>query len=324
MAVKIQAKGGLAKRFVFLCRFVSMTFAHIINPVSVSPTSELGIAQTITFETIRHAAETAKGKVDVQLFTICYPEDHEVIPSFFTRLPDLSRSVRDVLSNPNVKKFPLMREVFQSLYDHSQADYFIFTNMDISLMPNFYLAVQQLLQDGTDALLINRRGISAKYSTLAELPLMYAELGEPHPGFDCFVFKSSLYPKLVLADICVGVSFSEVALVHNLIAFAEKLILRDDLHLTFHRGQEVMPPLEPITFGHNRKEYETKIYPVLKPHLGVDKFPYSTLSLPKRLLKWALNPSFRTHQLAEMEGKSMTRKLKHQLDIWRFRWLNEL
>jgi hypothetical protein len=89
--------------------------------------SELGIAQTITFETIRQAAEAvAKGKVDVQLFTICYPEDHEVIPSFFTRLPNLNRSVRDVLSNPNVKKYPLIRDVFQSLYDHSQADYFIF------------------------------------------------------------------------------------------------------------------------------------------------------------------------------------------------------
>ena len=324
MAVKINAKGGFAKRFDFLCRFVSMTFAHIINPVSVSLKSELGIAQTITFEAIRHAAETAKGKVDVQLFTICYPEDHEVIPSFFTRLPNLNRSVRDVLSNPNVKKYPLMREVFQSLYDHSQADYFIFTNMDISLMPHFYVAVQQLVQDGSDALLINRRGISAKYSNIAELPLMYAELGEPHPGFDCFVFKRSLFPKLVLADICVGVSFSEVALVHNLIAFAEKLTLRDDLHLTFHRGQEVMPPLEPITFGHNRKEYETKIYPLLKPFLQLGKFPYSSLTFPKRMLKWALNPSFRTHQLVEMEGKSMTRKMKHQLDVWRFRWLERL
>lgn len=301
-----------------------MTFAHIINPVSVLPQSELGIAQAITFETIRHAAAVAKSKVDVQLFAIGYAEDREVVPPFFAQLPDLSQSVRDVLGNQNVKKYPLMREVFQALYDHSEADYFIFTNMDISLMPHFYVAVQQLLQDGTDALLVNRRGISAKYSTLDELPLMYAEVGEPHPGFDCFVFKRSLFPKIVLANICVGVSFSEVALVHNLIAFAEKLTLRDDLHLTFHRGQEVMPPLEPITFGHNRQEYETKIYPTLKPHLHLAKFPYSSLSKTKRLLKWMLNPSFRTHQMIELEGKTIDRKLKHQLDIWRFRWLARL
>ena len=43
-----------------------MKFAHIINPVKVSAASELGIAQPITFESIRIAKEFAKNKVDVE------------------------------------------------------------------------------------------------------------------------------------------------------------------------------------------------------------------------------------------------------------------
>jgi hypothetical protein len=196
--------------------------------------------------------------------------------------------------------------------------------MDISLMPQFYITVQQILKEGYDALLINRRGISKKYKTVEQLPLMYSDYGVPHPGFDCFIFKRQLLNKLVLENICVGVSFSEVALLHNFIAFAEKLKLVDDLHLTFHIGTEVMPPLLPEYYLHNRREYEQKIYPKLKPYLNIKKFPYSELSLPKRLLKWALNPSFRTHQVLQYEGINGWRAFKYRIDEWRFAWMDRL
>ena len=191
--------------------------------------------------------------------------------------------------------------------------------MDISLMPQFYVAVAEIIKkENYDALLVNRRGISTKYKSVEELPRMYSDYGNPHPGFDCFVFKRELLNKLILENICVGVSFSEVALVHNLIAFAEKLKLVDDLHLTFHLGTEVMPPLDPEYYQHNRNEYEQKIYPKLKPYLDISKFPYSQLPFYKRISKWILNPSFRTHQVLELEGKSLKRKLKYRLDSLRF------
>jgi hypothetical protein len=301
-----------------------MKIAHIINPVKVTSASELFVAQPITFESIRVAKEFAKEKVNVELFSICYEEDREIIPTYFTQLPNLHRSVLDLGKFSKQKKYPLLIDVLNTLFKASDAEYLIYTNMDIALMPQFYLAVNQILKDGYDALLINRRGISTKYKSIAELPLMYSDYGVPHPGFDCFVFKRELLDKIILENICLGVSFSEIAMVHNFIAFAEKLKLVDDLHLTFHIGTEVMPPLDEEYYWHNRNEYEQKIYPRLKPLLNISKFPYSELSFPKRILKWVLNPSFRTNEVLEMEGKSFGRRWKYKIDSFRFKLLEKL
>jgi hypothetical protein len=295
-----------------------MKFAHVINPVNAPAGSELSVIQPITFEAIRRAHEFCEGKPEVELYTVSYPEDHGIIPQYFKKLPDLKRSVLDVAKFSTQRKYPLMLDVLKSVYHGSEAGYLIFTNMDITLMPHFYTTVADVLKEGYDALLVNRRGISGKYKKVEELPLMYAEFGKPHPGFDCFIFRRELLSKLILEDICVGVSFSEVALVHNFIAFAQNLKLVDDMHLTFHIGTEVMPPLNPEYFAHNRNEYQNKIYPRLKPLLDIRKFPYALLPFYKRVIKWALNPSFRTHQVVEMEGKSFWRRVKYRLDGVRF------
>ncbi len=296
-----------------------MKFAHVINPVKVPATSDLYLAQPVTFESIRRAKEFAAGITDVELYTICYPEDNEIIPAFFTRLPNLTRSVLDLGKFTRPKKYPVLLDVLTALSKATEADFLIFSNMDISLMPQFYAAINEIIKnENCDALMVNRRGLTTKYTSVNQLPLMYAEFGKPHPGFDCFVFKRELLGKLILENICVGVSFSEVAMVHNLIAFAQKLNLVDDLHLTFHLGSEVMPPLDAEYYAHNRNEYEQKIYPKIKAHLDIRKFPYATLPLHKRMLKWILNPVFRTHQVAEMEGKSLSRRWKYKMDALRF------
>ena len=301
-----------------------MKIAHIINPVKVVANSELGIAQPITFNSILNAKKFAGSNIDIELYTVSYPEDREIIPNGFSQLPNLDKSILDIGNFSTPKKYPFLKDVIGALYTNSTADYLIYTNMDIVLMPQFYLAVAAYLQQGNDAILINRRGISPKYQSINDLPLMYSEFGKPHPGFDCFVFHRSIFPKIILESICLGVSFSEVAMVHNLIAFAERLKLIDDLHLTFHIGSEVMPPLNGEYYNHNRNEYEKKIYPKLKPHLDIRKFPYAELPLHKRMIKWALNPVFRTHQVSGMEGKNLVRKIKYQLDSWRFALLNRI
>src|SRR4051812_47995531 len=218
-----------------------MKFGHIINPVKASPGSELSVVQPITFESIRAAKQFSAGKAEVELYTVSFAEDREIIPEYFTKLADLERSVRDVGNFTKVKKYPILMDVFRALYNASDAEYLVYTNMDIALMPQFYVTVSEILKRNHDVVLINRRGISSKYTRVEELSLMYSDFGEPHPGFDCFVFKRELLNKIILENICLGVSFSEVALVHNFIAFAESLKLVDDLHLTFHIGTEVMP-----------------------------------------------------------------------------------
>lgn len=302
-----------------------MKFAHIINPVNAPAGSVLAAVQPITFESLRVASDFARGKVDVKLYAVGYNEDRRVIPDYVEILPDLERSVLDFGNFSPKRKYPLLVDVLQAAYNAEEATHIIFSNMDIGLLPHFYPAVKSIVEkQQCDALLINRRGISIQYKSTDELPLMYADYGVPHPGFDCFVFERALFKKLILEQICVGVSFSEVALLHNFVAFARKLILEDKLHLTFHIGTEVMPPLLADYYKHNRNVYEQKIYPTLKPHLQLANFPYATLPFYKRMLKWALNPSFRTHQMAEMEGKNLLRKLKFRLDSWRFNLLDKL
>ncbi len=302
-----------------------MKFAHIINPVQVPEHSELGIAQSITLESIRVARNFTENEPEVVLYAIGYPEDRAMIPEYFTMLPYLHRSVQDVGKFTGNKKYPLLADVLKAVYDADPAEYLIYTNMDIALMPGFYKAIAQVISSGQhDALLVNRRGLSEKYTSPEQLPLMYADMGSPHPGFDCFVFKRELFPQFILANICLGVSFSEVAMVHNFIAFAQNPKLIDDLHLTFHRGKEVMPPLNQEFYQHNRTSYERDIYPAIKHLLVLEKFPYSQLPWPKRMLKWMLNPSFRTHQLVELEGKSLLRRFKFKLDSIRFSILEKL
>lgn len=282
------------------------------------------MAQPVTLASIEAARSYAKSHIEVELLAVCFEEDADVVNDNTFRKSILRHSLQTLLNNTGVKKLPFIKEILDTAYQSGDAGFVIFTNMDIALMPYFYLTVKEYVKEGHDAIVVNRRGISSSLNSSSELYKMYAELGDPHPGYDCFVIKRELLPKFVLGNICTGVAFLEVALMHNIIAFSNNPLYLTHHHLTFHIGREVMPPLNEVAYKHNRNEYEQNIYPKLKSHLSLDKYPYSLLPLYKRLLKWALNPVFRTHLMAEMEGKNMLRKIKFAADRVRFKWLENL
>ncbi len=60
------------------------------------------------------------------------------------------------------RKLPLIKDILGRLYDASDAEYFIYTNVNIGLMPNFYVAVNAIIESGYDAFVINRRTISLR------------------------------------------------------------------------------------------------------------------------------------------------------------------
>lgn len=212
--------------------------AHIINPVKVKPTSDLYIAQPITFETMRRAKAFAHADVEVTLYTTQYPEDHEILPADFTILPDLTRSVQDVATFEVPRKLPLLKDLLDRLYEGSEADYFIYTNTDIALMPHFYEAVANFIKRGHDGIVINRRSIPNTYTNVDEIPLMYAELGTKHPGFDCLVFKRCDYPDYELRDTCIGAAWIGRILLWNIVLHSEKFLFLNEPHLTFHIGED--------------------------------------------------------------------------------------
>lgn len=212
--------------------------AHIVNPVFVAPSSDLFVAQPITFETMRIARDFCREQVDVELFSAHYLEDHPVVPTDFRRTPDLEASVLDYGQFQKSRSLPLIRDILDRLFEASDADYLIYTNVDIALLPHFYLAVDQFIRAGHDAFVINRRTIAPRYTGLEQIPLMYAEIGQDHRGWDCFVFRRDAYPNYRLGTVCIGAPHVGLALIANLVAHASSFREFKSEHLTFHIGND--------------------------------------------------------------------------------------
>ena len=217
---------------------VSLRLAHIVNPVKVAPESDLYVAQPVTFETMRIAKEFAAGKVEVEQYSAQYAEDHQTIPSYLQRTPDLERSILDFGTFRKQRKLPLLRDILDRLHAASDAEYFIYTNVDIALMPHFYVTVALLIRQGFDSIGITRRTISKGYSQLDEIPMMWAQVGENHPGRDCFIWRREVQSQFHLENACIGTGGVGKVLLLGQLCTARKWQEFRDLHVTFHLGND--------------------------------------------------------------------------------------
>lgn len=216
-----------------------ISLAHMINPAVVDKSSDLFTAQPITVETMRIAREFSRNQVEVDLYAAQFENEPRLpLPGDFKKLPDLQRSISDIRAFRQTRRLPLMSDLLGSLYEASQAEFLIYTNADIALQPHFYLLASRLCRRGYDAFIINRRTIPGHYRQLEHLPLMYAELGEPHPGWDCFVFRRSLYPRFRLGTACIGSGWIGRVMITNMAALAKKFAIFTGLHATFHIGNQ--------------------------------------------------------------------------------------
>ena len=269
-----------------------MRIAHIINPFQPDESSDLFFAQQVTFETIRKAKREALGIVDVDVCCVSYPEDQHIIPSDFISMPFLKESVTDKAYFQKPRKLPLIAEILDVVFQRTDAEFYIYSNIDISLYPNFYLHIVDTLNQGYDAMIINRRRIPALYHSLNDLDLILKQQGKSHPGFDCFVFHKSLLSKLYLADICIGVPFFEISFSQNLFAFSKKFLWLKDGNQTFHIGMEIFMRRQPSEYlDYNRSQYY-RVINKLWPDMSIHKIPFAEKSFFVRFFKWALHPCF--------------------------------
>jgi hypothetical protein len=227
---KLKPKNVLSKKPLFL---------HIINPVIVGSDSDLHAAQPITFKTMESAKSYAElAGIKIAQVAAFYPEDASLIPDSFERCPPLTRSCLDFGSFTSRKKLPLLGDILSAAYDHSDAEYIIYTNVDIALMPHFYVTAKKLLEEGHDVISIFRRTLDSSYTGIDNIPLMYSELGEDHPGSDCFIIKRELVDKLDLQNVVIGSQFVAFALRANLHSFATKIEYVRRSNMTFHIGDD--------------------------------------------------------------------------------------
>jgi hypothetical protein len=212
--------------------------AHIINPVVVPQSSSLYFAQPVTFETMRRARDQAKMEVDISFFTAQYPEDLEIIPLDFSPTYNLERSILDFGEFKNPRKLPLLKDILDRLYAATDAEYLVYTNVDIALQSHFYIRIAEFIAAGHDAFTINRRTINGAYTSLEQLPEMHEDPGEPHRGWDCFIFRRDVYPKYILGNVCIGIPRADLVLLSNLQAYAKNFSEFRHEHLTFHIGND--------------------------------------------------------------------------------------
>jgi hypothetical protein len=196
------------------------------------------IAQPITFETMKRARDFVKDEIEVKLFSAQYSEDRSLVPDYMIVTKDLERSVRDISKRTGVKKLPFIKDILDRLYESSDADYLIYTNVDIALAPNFYLAVSNFINKGYDAFSINRRNIPNHFQTIEDIPKMYQEKGLPSPGHDCFVFQRDLYQQFELGEVFIGALGIGAVVSSNMIRFAKRFTCFRDEYLTFHIGND--------------------------------------------------------------------------------------
>ena len=214
-----------------------MRIGHIINPVKVSEDRDLHWQQPIVFETMVKAAGFVAHheEIIVSLFATHYPEDEEAVPIWMSRTEPLERSVLDLQDFAIPKKLPLFKDILQGLYDTSNADYFVYTNADICVMPHFYVFIKDMIEKGHDSFAINKRIIPEELKDEG-LPVMWSNIGTPHAGMDCFVFRRELFPLFRLGNSCVGAPWGECNIVTNLIAFAKNFSVFREQHVTFGIG----------------------------------------------------------------------------------------
>ena len=284
------------------------TIAHIINPFKAAEGSDLFVAQPITFESMLRAKRMAKEIVNVELWSGCFVEDEGVAPTSFMLTPYLTRSVLDATDFQKKIKLPLIGDILKGLYASSNADYFIYTNVDIGLYPDFYLRVHALIEEGFDAFIINRRRLPEIYGSVKDLERIYKDFGKSHPGFDCFVFSRKIFPKFQLSDVCIGVPFIGITLAQNIFCFANRYTIVEDENLTFHIGLEIYKKRAPKDyFRHNRSAF-WKAMESLKMEHHARKLPYAHRSLLVRLLKYGLNPSIPIRWVLLLESRRFAKK----------------
>jgi hypothetical protein len=221
-----------------------LKLAHIVNPLVVTkPGSDLSYAQPTTLRSMEIARERAIETFGAQVthYAAFYEEHRPAVPVDFVPTPVLERSVLDFVEPPPTvggRKLPLLRDILDRLYEAAKdADYLIYSNIDIGLRPDFYLEVARLIKQGTDAIVIGRRIVSREFTSPDDLEKIFAQEGEPRVGFCCFVFPRAHYPDYLLDDTCIGLQPVGITLAVNMIQRAAQFRHLSKA-LTFHLGDD--------------------------------------------------------------------------------------
>ena len=226
-----------------------MRIAHIINPVLVDEnnSSYLYYTQPITFESLHKAkiyGEKKQQNLQIELYTIAYPEDNTIIPDYFIKLPCLNQSTKDYYPGISTKKLPFLQDIFDSINKYVNADYIIFSNTDIivhyKLYDFIYINIEKY---NYDSMIINRRDNIPKFINNIQLNYEHLNIifeleGEKHIGRDCFIIKKCIFKNINVQDIFIAHPPWGLILMKYLDKNSNNFKLFRNEYLTFHLGND--------------------------------------------------------------------------------------
>jgi hypothetical protein len=193
-----------------------VTFKHIVHAYTGRAAAETLAAQSFTFATIQAAARMAAP-----------PEDAHLVPAECLVVPGLKRVVTDIASFAVPRQLPLLFDIIElglavpdqhpTIVDARR--FIILTNSDIHY----------------DVITVNRRIIDQGHIQLLRTnpALMFADYGNDHPGFDCFIFPESLFALFVRNNAWVGAGMCMRGLLYSLAVNAQRFLMLTRAHLTF-------------------------------------------------------------------------------------------
>jgi hypothetical protein len=212
--------------------------AHVVNWFNADCASNE--VQKTAADTIRAAAAHAgAGGLDVSLIACVEQGDASAVPPQFRPGPPLLRTVADVAQFQVHRPLPLLFDILASGASAAgPGGYLVFTNSDICLLPNFYRSVQTLLSRGIDCLIVNRRTVNDLSFYGASPEIAMNDVGQKHPGLDCFVFPTAWVAEFARSNACVGAGWVMRSLLYNLVVKARRMLILRDAHLTYHFGDD--------------------------------------------------------------------------------------
>ncbi len=221
---------------------------HLVNPFRSAGGDCDDRTQALTYETMRRA-KAFSADVPVHLTAVVAEGQQDCLPEAFDLAGTLDRTIDQIADLEHPRPLPLLFDILELGYrrgaelarQHGDAPedvFLIYTNADICPMPHFYGSVSDLVAKGFDAMTINRRTIPAHPREFGNLAKMYAEFGQTHPGYDCFVFPLANFERYVRSDAFVGGDFVARSLLYNMVAHSKTMLMLRKAHLTFHIGDE--------------------------------------------------------------------------------------
>ena len=214
-----------------------MRIVHLINTLDPKPSSDLFVAQPVTFETLKRAKSYAADfGIEVVHVTACFEEEMKAIPSWITERHTLRVSSLDFPDFADKRKLPSLKEIFEIAKTYAtDSDIFVYSNIDIGIQPFFYQMCAMHIGAGSDGFSVTRRTIPAEAKSVEE---HCASPGEKHPGDDCFVIKAGLLEKFDIPQVFSGVAWFDRAVLLNCAVHATTFERRTDDYWTFHIGED--------------------------------------------------------------------------------------